>query len=237
MSIKGRSLRWWFVTTVMTSLCARGAEAGSPRLVVELFTSQGCSSCPPADAVAGRLAAKPGILVLSFHVNYWDDLGWKDPFSSAMSTDRQYAYARSLGERSVFTPQLIVNGTQSLVGSQESAVQRAVAAASGSSFPIQLDLSRQPDGSFTLTLNGPDISGEIWEVRYVRHAVTTIRGGENGGRSLETFNNVTHLQRIGPFGARTINLAPLQEPENGLAMFVQAPSAGRMLGATAYPQL
>ena len=78
--------------------------AGPPRAVVELFTSQGCSSCPPADAVVGRLSSNPAVLVLSFHVNYWDDLGWKDPFSSVLSTDRQYAYARSLNERSGALP-------------------------------------------------------------------------------------------------------------------------------------
>src|ERR1700722_5414982 len=114
----------------------KAALPGPPRALVELFTSQGCSSCPPADAVVGRLSSNPAVLVLSFHVNYWDDLGWKDPFSSVLSTDRQYAYARSLNERSVFTPQLIVNGMQSLVGSQEGKVQKAVAATSDTSFPV-----------------------------------------------------------------------------------------------------
>jgi hypothetical protein len=172
--------------------------------------------------------------VLSFHVNYWDDLGWKDPFSSATSTDRQYAYARSLGERSVFTPQLVVNGTLSLVGSQESAVQRAVAAASQADFPIHTELSPRADGSFTLTLEGPQVPGDLWEVRYVHHAVTRVRGGENGGRELETFNNVTQLRRIGRFSAGTLQLTPLQGSEDGIAVFVQATGTGRMLGAATY---
>jgi hypothetical protein len=229
------SLRAGAAILVTTSVCAQGATGAMPQAVVELFTSQGCSSCPPADAVAGRLLANPQVLVLSFHVNYWDDLGWKDPFSSASSTDRQYAYARALGERSVFTPQLIVNGTQSLVGSQESAVQRVVAGANKTDFPIRAELAAQPDGSFSLTLAGPEMPGELWEVRYVHHSVTSIRGGENDGRELETFNNVTRIRHIGRFRAGTFKLASLRDPEDGIAVFVQAPAAGRILGAASYP--
>jgi hypothetical protein len=211
----------------------QGAVAGPPRAVVELFTSQGCSSCPPADAIVGRLSSNPAVLVLSFHVNYWDDLGWKDPFSSVLSTDRQYAYARSLNERSVFTPQLIVNGMQSLVGSQEGKVQKAVAAASETSFPVQAELSEQADGRFSLTLTGAAVSADLWEVRYVRHSLTPVRGGENGGRTLETFNDVTQLHRIGAFRAGTFTLEALKKPEDGIAVFVQGPGAGRIWGAAA----
>src|SRR5579862_769352 len=172
MNRKATSLCSVAATLITAYTCSQSATAGTPRAVVELFTSQGCSSCPPADAVVGRLLTHPEVLVLSYHVNYWDDLGWKDPFSSADSTDRQYAYAQALGERSVFTPQLIVNGTTSLVGSQESAVQRAVAAADQVDFPIRAALAAQADGNLTLTLEGPGMPGEVWEVRYVHHAVT-----------------------------------------------------------------
>jgi hypothetical protein len=161
-----------------TLLCAQAATAANTeRTVAELFTSQGCSSCPPADAIAGRLRANPAVIVLSFHINYWDGLGWKDPFASQAATDRQYAYARALSGRSIFTPQLIVNGTQSLVGSQESAIQQAITAASRVVWPVQVNLSRQPEGGFALTLKGPTIGAELWEVEYVQHAATQIRGG------------------------------------------------------------
>ena len=172
--------------------------------------------------------------MLSFHVNYWDELGWKDSFSSQASTDRQYAYARSLGERSVFTPQLIVNGTRSVVGSQEGAVQHAVAASEQEPLPAQADLTKQPDGTFKLMLTGPAVRGDVWEVRYVRHALTRIGGGENGGRSLETFNNVTRIRRLGPFAPGTLNLEPLTGADDGLAVLVQPPNFGRILGAVAY---
>jgi len=225
------------VAAILITACAyaHNATAATPRAIVELFTSQGCSSCPSADAVVGRLFTRPEVLVLSFHVNYWDDLGWKDPFSSASSTARQYAYARALAERSVFTPQVIVNGAKSLVGSQESAVQRAVAAAAQMDFPIRVALAPAADGNLSLTLEGPRMAGEIWEVRYVHHAATSVRGGENGGRELETFNNVTYLRDVGRFSAGTIKLAPLQAPDDGVAVFVQAPVSGRMLGAASYP--
>ena len=209
------------------------AAAGTERAVAELFTSQGCSSCPPADAVAGRLRADPAVLVLSFHVNYWDGLGWKDPFASQAATDRQYAYARTLGERSVFTPQVIVNGTQSLVGSQEGQIHRAIAAGQ-IRLPVTVDLSRGSDGSIALTLHGAATHAELWEVRYIRKSATRIHGGENGGRVLETYNDVTRIRRLGAFSPGVSSLPALKLPEDGLAVIVQAAGMGRILGADAY---
>jgi hypothetical protein len=183
--------------------------------------------------LAGRLSADPSVLVLSFHVTYWDDLGWKDSFSTQASTDRQYQYARTLGERTVFTPQLIVNGKRSLVGSQETDIRRALAAASQTSLPVRTELAKQADGSFKLVLSGPAVTADVWEIRYVRHAVTRIGAGENGGRTLETFNNVTHLRRVGAFQPGELTLPPLKQPEDGLAVLVQKPSAGEILGVAA----
>jgi hypothetical protein len=245
----------------MVFLCVPAAMADSSntrgaRAVVELFTSQGCSSCPPADAVAGRLRAVPDLLVLSFHVNYWDGLGWKDPFASQASTDRQDAYVRSLGEHSMFTPQVIVNGAVSLVGSREGAIKQAVAAADSQAFPVQAELTQQADGSFELSLQGmpggAPASGrstraggrsnsagsargaDVWEIRYVKYAATQIRGGENGGRTLETYNNVTQLRRLGAFAPGTLHLPPLNAPDDGLAIIVQSSGVGEVLGAAAY---
>jgi hypothetical protein len=218
------------LASLVTALPA--AAAGSARrAVVELFTSQGCSSCPPADALAGRLSADPAVLVLSFHVNYWDALGWKDPFATQAGTDRQYAYARAMGQSSVFTPQVVVNGARSVVGSQENAVRKALDAARVTALPVTVDLSPRPDGSFDLVLAGPAVVADIWEVRYVRHSITRIRGGENGGRNLETFNDVTQLRRVGSFQPGTLRLPPLKQPADGIAVFVQKPQAGQILGA------
>jgi hypothetical protein len=210
------------------------AAAGNLRSVAELFTSQGCSSCPPADAVAGQLLDNDEILILSFHVDYWDDLRWKDTFSSRTSTERQYAYARSLGERSVFTPQLVLNGMRSLVGSQETRVQQAVAAATETDFPLDAQLTPLASGAFKVVLEGPQTAADVWEVRYVHRSVTKVRGGENGGRDLQTFNNVTQLRHIGSFSARAFELPPLRGSDDGIAVLIQAPQTGRVLGAAAY---
>ena len=223
------------IMLVAALLCAQVAGAADTgRTVVELFTSQGCSSCPPADAVAGRLRANPAVIVLSFHVNYWDGPQWTDPFASQASTDRQYAYSRALRERSVFTPQLVVNGTQSLVGSEEGAIQHAIAAAGRVALPVHVDLATQPGGGFVLTLKGPAIGAELWAVDYVQHTATEIRGGENGGRKLETYNDVTRIRRLGTSSPSTLTLPALKPPANGLAVVVQTPGLGQILGAGAY---
>jgi hypothetical protein len=139
-----------------------------------------------------------------------------------------------LHERSVFTPQLIVNGTLSLVGSREAEILEAVASVNRTELPVMVNLSRQPDASFALRLEGADASAEVWEVRYVRRVVTEVRGGENGGRTLTTYNNVTHFRRLGTFVAGTRSLPPLRSPEDGLAVVVQAAGMGRILGASTY---
>jgi hypothetical protein len=234
MTLAGRRPLLLTMGALMLGVQGEQAVAGVQRSVVELYTSQGCSSCPPADAVVGRLSSDPDVLVLSFHVTYWDQLGWKDRYSSPASTDRQYAYAKTLRERSVFTPQLIVNGSQSLVGSQEDAVREAVAAANRTGFSVHANLSEQTDGHISLTLAGPPVAADLWEVRYVRRSSTLIRAGENGGRTLQTYNDVTQVRRIGPYQAGTLNLAPLRKPDDGIAVLVQAPGSGRILGAAAH---
>jgi hypothetical protein len=225
-------LRIMLLAALLGAQVADAAE--TEHTVVELFTSQGCSSCPPADAVAGRLRTNPAVIVLSFHVNYWDGPQWRDPFASQANTDRQYAYARALRERSVFTPQLVVNGMQSLVGSEEGAIQLAIAAAGRVALPMQVDLATHPGGGFVLTLKGSAISAELWEVDYVQHTATQIRGGENGGRKLESYNDVTGIRRLGAFSPGTLSLPALKPPANGLAVIVQTPSLGQILGAGAY---
>jgi hypothetical protein len=217
-----------------TGLVPTGASAANAqRTVVELFTSTGCSSCPPADAIAGQLRKDPGLIVLSFHVDYWDSSAWKDPFSSKDSTARQYEYAHASNERVVATPQMVVNGASSVVGSDERTIRHALQAESHTALPVRADLAKQPGGGFTLTLQGAAAGAEVWEVGYVRNASTRIRGGENGGRTLETYNNVTRILDLGAYSPGTRNLPALKSPEDGLAVLVQAPGMGRILGASA----
>lgn len=232
-----RSVRFPALSSLVALLLwAPGVMASQPKLVAELFTSLGCSSCPPADAIAGILASSPALLVLSYHVTYWDGPTFADPFALKSSTDRQYEYQGPLRQSTAFTPQFVVNGTQSVVGSDGAEVKRALQSAlqPPSSFPVLADLSKQTDNSFVLRLSGPDIKADVWEVRYVRHASTRVRGGENSGHTLETFNNVTHIHRLGAFKPGTLNLPPLKSPDDGLAILIQAPGPGKVLGAAAY---
>ena len=206
---------------------ARAAEV--PPVVLELFTSQGCSSCPSADALLERLAQQPGVLPLSFHVSYWDNLGWADPYASAANTNRQYAYAKSIGHQGVFTPQLIVGGTLSMVGSDESAARAAIAKAANAPMSVALALAASAQG-FTLT--GASGGNDLWEVRFVRHAQTKVGAGENGGQMLDSVNNVIVLRALPALKpGESQTLPPLVAPADGLAVFAQAPNLGAIKGA------
>src|SRR6516162_11255938 len=136
------------ICTLFVLLClALGtatAEAGERPIMVELFTSEGCSSCPPADALLTELAGRPDVLALSFHVDYWDRLGWKDPFSSPAATERQQRYAELLRLATVYTPQMVVDGKWQAVGSDHAEVKRALDAAGHTlaEVPVSLAIDR-----------------------------------------------------------------------------------------------
>ena len=216
---------------------AHGAQAAQP-VVLELFTSQGCSSCPPADALMGQLSHDPALLPLLFHVSYWNSLGWKDTYASAETTGRQFAYAKALGAgNSVFTPQLVVNGTESMVGSDASKLREAVAAASDKISPVRAVLKPDPAGTLNLSLSGVDLKKmDIWEVRFISHATTPVGAGENGGRTLESVNNVTSLKKIDETSRKdgSFILSSLEAPDDGIAVIVQEPGPGRILGSAVY---
>jgi hypothetical protein len=230
--MRSRVLASWWIIALSGLLCAQPSTAAPSRAVAELYTSLGCDSCPPADAMVGRLSEIPALLVLSFHVNYWDTSQFRDPFASQAITERQNAYGRSLHLRTVGTPQLIVNGVQSLFGSELADAPKVLAAATQAAYLVKVTLSKQPDNGFMLNLDGAASGAEIWEIRYVKHSVTLIRGGENAGRTLETFNNVTHFRRLGWFASGSQSLQALKAPEDGLAVIVQVSGLGKVLGAS-----
>jgi hypothetical protein len=192
------------------------AAVGNP-LVLELFTSQGCSSCPPADRYLGALQrARPDVLVLDFHIDYWDSLGWKDPFSLSAATARQQAYDSLLGSE-VYTPQLVIGGSRQAVGSDQIAVTAAIAEASE-------DRATLPPVALGLSAAGADVSvdvaagsgsAELWLVGYDDRHTTAIGRGENGGltetevdivRSIRPIaawsGGAFHLEVARPFGQR-----------------------------------
>jgi hypothetical protein len=174
------------------------ASNGRPEgfAVVELFTSEGCSSCPPADALLGDLVQSGGgaLYALAFHVDYWDELGWKDRFASAANTERQRAYARSFAERGLYTPQMIVNGTDEFTGSDRSRAHTTIAHALGRPAPVSLSIDVLPTERSSVSIayhaqGAP--GGAVLNVAVVQRTTSSqVKAGENAGRVLHHTNVV-----------------------------------------------
>jgi hypothetical protein len=190
-------------------LSAGSAGAPAPRtpVLVELFTSEGCSSCPPADALLGRLLREQpvptaDIVPLELHVDYWDQLGWKDPFASRVYTDRQQAYARALGVDDVYTPQMVVDGRAGFVGSDQSEARKAITAAAdrphlplhvsargvGTAVRVTVDLPAAPKGEEKIEVIAALTEDDL---------ASAVRRGENSGRTLQHAAVVRKLQPLG----------------------------------------
>jgi len=196
--------------------------------VVELFTSEGCSSCPPADALLAELARRPDVLALSFHVDYWDRLGWKDPFSSRAATDRQSRYAKLLKLATVYTPQIVVDGRWEAVGSDRTDVERALELArrDPSEVPVTLALDH---GQAQIALGpGAGVAASVLLIGFDRRHVTAVKRGENSGRTLAHVDVVRGLEEIARPSPGEITV-PIPWHSDRVAAVVQA-ADGRVLG-------
>src|SRR5271165_693296 len=215
-----------------------GENPSDPRpAVVELFTSQGCSSCPPADAYIGELAGRRGVLALTFHVDYWDDLGWRDPFALTESVRRQRRYARTFGHTAVFTPQAVVDGAADFVGSDRESIGRSLAAARAG---VGLALARQGDEVLIALSRGPSGGlSEVLLIAYRRTAVSAVRRGENAGRTLTEYNIVREIRSLGRWGGerRQFHAAAGSLPPDAtyVAVLVQREGQGPIIGAACLP--
>ena len=191
------------------------AEIIQPTGVVELFTSQGCSSCPPADKLLGKLAKENDILALAWHVDYWDYLGWKDIFGSKNSTQRQRRYATTLGETQIYTPQAIINGRTHVVGSREGQVRGALKQFAGTKNGLTVPIT----ATFTSDImnvsvpNTPEAAdATLWIVYFDNQKVVDIKRGENHGKKLTYSNIVRDVQMVGMVKGSDINTSlPLSE--------------------------
>jgi hypothetical protein len=208
------------------------AQAGERPVVVELFTSEGCSSCPPADALLVELANRADVLALSLHVDYWDRLGWKDPFSSPEATARQERYARLLGINAVYTPQIVIDGRREAVGSDRAAVERALDAASREPSAVSVTLSfNNGQARITLGRGGVPASASVVLIGFDRRRVDTVERGENSGRTLthvDVVRGIEEVRRLTGQTSQIVSTPPWQSDR--LAAIVQAPD-GRILGA------
>jgi hypothetical protein len=213
---------------------ARAAEAAPP-VVVELFTSQGCSSCPPADAFLGELAQRQDVIALAFHIDYWDYIGWKDPFASPDFTKRQRGYAGALGLRSVYTPQMVIDGRVDAVGSHRNRVEELIRK---SSFVPKLAVTLEPAAG-KARLNLPEARLErpatIWLAIYDREERTKVKRGENAGRELSEYNIVRALRKIGSWdgSAQAIEVDLSEAIADGMsgAILIQSADQGPVIGA------
>ncbi|RWM01031.1 DUF1223 domain-containing protein [Mesorhizobium sp.] len=225
--------RLWLASAAFVALAATaGAASAQPLTVVELFTSQGCSSCPPANANLIKVKDRPGVLALSFNVTYWDYLGWKDIFGRQEFTQRQVNYEPSLGHDGPFTPQVVVNGSADAVGARSGEIERLISASPHAQGPaLSLGQGKISIGSG----KAPGGQADIWLVRYAKGVVEVpVARGENTGRTLPHGNVVHSLQRLGSWSGQATTL-PLPAATGGLstAVLVQSPGGGPILAAAA----
>ncbi|GLQ45360.1 hypothetical protein GCM10007862_04110 [Dyella lipolytica] len=200
-------------------------------VVVELFQSQGCSSCPPAESNINALAEGPGVLALSFGVTYWDELGWKDTFAMPAYTERQWNYAHYRGRETVWTPQVYVNGHTDLVGTDRTQLDEAIARATSDGPSIAWS-----DGKLVIhAARSPDAACDVWLVRYdPRTLHVAIGGGENGGRTLPQKNVVRELIHLGTWEGeeRSFSIPPSSLSGLQTSALVQVHAGGDILSAS-----
>jgi len=218
-------------TCCATSL---GAQADNVPVVVELFTSQGCSSCPPADEFMKILAERDDVIALSMHVDYWDYIGWKDEFADPQHAERQRAYATHAGRRSVYTPEMIVNGDIDIIGAKPMAVATAIETHKSQPRSVEVELSRKGGQMHVAVRALQDVSGPLMVqmIRFQPERVSNITRGENAGKVLTYINVAQDLQVIGAWDTQTDFVVAVSVPDDlPVVVLVQKQSLGRILAA------
>jgi hypothetical protein len=213
------------------ALVAAGSAVAAPSpVVVELYQSQGCSSCPPADANVNALADGPGLLVLSFAVTYWDNLGWKDTFADPAYTQRQWDYAHQWRRDEVATPEVVIDGRRDVVGADAHELEATIRSMGA---PAGAVLTVGARGVAIAAGRAPSGGADVWLVRYdPRTLNVAIRAGENGGKTLPHRHVVRRLARIGRWTGAALSLpAPRPDPVLKTAILVQAANGGPILAA------
>jgi hypothetical protein len=235
-----RLTAWLGLGCIAALAIGPAAQAGDRRAVIELFTSQGCSSCPSADRLIGELAQDRSLVALSLPIDYWDYLGWKDTLALAGHTKRQYGYAKSRGDRQVYTPQAVVNGVVHVLGSDRSAIERAITQTRSDATTMQVPV--------TMSVASGDISisvaesmarpADVWLCGVKRAAAIRIARGENRGRTVTYHNVVRSWHKLGDLSGKpaswTVSLSSLKGSSDEAAVIVQErPNGypGRVLGA------
>ncbi|MBS0534704.1 MAG: DUF1223 domain-containing protein [Proteobacteria bacterium] len=226
--------------------------AGEPKAVVELFTSQGCSSCPPADKLLGSLAHDPSVIALSLPVDYWDYLGWKDTLALHGHANRQRAYSVARGDRAVYTPQAVINGVVHALGSDKSAIEKAIAESRSNAKPLSVPVSMKVQGDKVIVDVPAGVadaaSADVWLCPVTGKIEVTIGRGENSGKALTYYNVVRRWVKLGTWTGKAESFSvalnqvqnanlPLKDIDR-LVVILQDGSAdkpGLMVGAASLP--
>jgi hypothetical protein len=219
---------------------APASAGGKSPVVLELFTSQGCSSCPPADEYLGELTARGDVIPLAFHVDYWNYIGWVDPYASKVMTQRQKDYARTLNQRYVYTPEIVVNGSAQEVGSNRHGVEALIEAAKKSpSDGPSIDLTLTDDGKVHARIGAgaPHVAAAtVWIVKFDRPHETTVAVGENEGRTLTDYQTVRTFEELATWTGAPLELDynakdPEDPGDGGCAVIVQRDGTGPIIAA------
>jgi hypothetical protein len=229
-----------FISAAIAVIFAIGGTSGTRAqagpVVVELFTSQGCSSCPPADEYLGALAERDDVIALSLHVDYWDYLGWRDVFGAPAHTQRQRNYAAAMRERSIYTPQLVIQGSEHVVGSNIDLADKAILRQQAKAQPALVSL-RIKDDLLVAEISPAEQStlrlrGQVLMAWYSSAEEVEIQRGENRGRKLVHHNVVKGWSEMGSWsGAKMTLTAPKPMGADGVVVMVQASDGGPLLGA------
>ncbi len=239
-----RSLGLLFLT-LLAGLGPAAAQTSVPiKGVLELFTSQGCSSCPPADKLLWEFSDRSDLLVMSVHVDVWDYLGWKDTLSTPEGSKRQRFYAVARGDKRIYTPQMIVNGVTHAVGSDKTAIEAALNDTKATPYMLSVPVSVKRNGD-NLTITLPETKAypgksDVWIFGISPVAQVRIERGENSGNSVQYRNSVRHLAKIGEWTADhatfTVSKADWPQDVRKAVVLVQASNGqgkpGVVLGAT-----
>lgn len=248
MMAHNRFSRWSGALGVCAIIAIIRPAQADPRAVIELFTSQGCSSCPPADKILGELAKDPSVIALSMPIDYWDYLGWKDTLADSRFSARQKAYSQVRGDREVYTPQIVVNGSAHVIGSDRAGIESAIdvtkKAEGVMSVPVTMTQSGQAINVSVAASTTPGAThGEVWICSISKAVPIAIGRGENHGREVTYHNVVRSLLKVGDWNGTSDSWSvPLEnvsrEGVDGAVVYVQDGNRdrpGAMLGAAYTP--
>jgi hypothetical protein len=242
IGMRSRCVALSFALIASAMMAPAMASAEQPRAVIELFTSQGCSSCPPADKLAGELAQDPSLVVLSLAIDYWDYLGWKDTLALPGHASRQRAYSKVRGDREVYTPQVVVNGVAHVIGSDKGAIENAISQTHKQPGVLALPVNVSVTGdqiSVAVPAAKDTAKGEIWLCPITKNVPVEIGRGENHGHTLTYHNVVRRWVKLGEWtGAERTFKVPVSDltavAADAVAVVVQAgtkEAPANMLGA------